>query len=463
MFVNGENDSAINFDSADDEQEKLRNIMGLGDLSARKSYYPELQSKIDELNEEKNKYERIFSEAMSGIFLAEIDGGIMVANPAMIEMCGYSSDEFITISNINSQLFYTTSEAEKFKTKVNEKGSVVGFETRFRKRNDAVIDVSVNASMRNSHSQLVEFFVQDITERKKADEDLHQLTLDLFMANKELTEHKEHLEELVYERTAKLQESLDELKKTQNQLVESEKMASLGALVAGIAHEINTPVGIGVTAASHLEQKTKHFIEIYKSGKLSRNEMESFCNIALNSSQIILSNMTRAAELIKSFKQVAVDRSSQEQRSFNIDQYVKGILSSLHPQLKKTKHKIIVNCDETLQIYSYPGALSQILTNLLMNSLKHGFENIAEGIITIDIVKQNDMIRLTYHDSGKGITEENLSKIFDPFFTTRRGSGGSGLGMHIVYNLVTQTLAGSITCSSEPDKGTTFDLEFPFQ
>lgn len=253
----------------------------------------------------------------------------------------------------------------------------------------------------------------------------------------------------------------DILKKQQKQLVESEKMSSLGGLVAGVAHEINTPVGIGVTTASSMESKAKKFSELYKTGKVSRADFEKFIENMVSSSSLLLSNLHRAAELIQSFKQVAVDQSSEQPRQFSLKEYIDEVLASLAPKIKKTQHQVNVTCQQDFTINSIPGALSQITTNLIMNSLQHGFENIEKGLITIDIKKEKSNAHLIYQDNGCGMSEENLKKIFEPFFTTKRGQGGSGLGMHIVYNLASQTLNGSINCTSTMDKGTTFDLIFP--
>ncbi len=238
-------------------------------------------------------------------------------------------------------------------------------------------------------------------------------------------------------------------------------MAALGGLVAGVAHEINTPVGVGVTAASLLEDKTKSFREIYSSGQMKRSDLEKYLDTAEQSSQMLLRNLQRAAELIQSFKQVAVDQSSEERREFRVKHYLEEILLSLRPQLKKTQHTISINGDETLTLDSYPGVFSQIVTNLVMNSLVHAYEPDEAGQLTFEFEQVKNRLAFEYADDGRGIAKENLSKIFDPFFTTKRGQGGSGLGLHIIYNLVTQKLGGTIRCESEVGKGTRFVIELP--
>jgi signal transduction histidine kinase len=263
------------------------------------------------------------------------------------------------------------------------------------------------------------------------------------------------------ERTGQLSQALDHLQATQSQLVEAEKMAALGQLVAGVAHEINTPVGVGVTAASLLEDKTAAFREIYKSGQMKRTDLEKYLDMAEQSSSMVLRNLQRAAELIQSFKQVAVDQSSEERREFRVKPYLEEILLSLHPQLKKTQLIITINGDEKLTLDSYPGAFAQIVTNLVMNSLIHAYEPQEAGQLTFDFKQNSNHFIFEYNDDGKGIPQENLAKIFDPFFTTKRGQGGSGLGLHIIYNLVTQKLGGTIRCESEVGRGTRFVIETP--
>ncbi|MBE9119610.1 AAA family ATPase [Tychonema sp. LEGE 07199] len=270
-----------------------------------------------------------------------------------------------------------------------------------------------------------------------------------------------NLEKLVQQRTSELSQTLEDLKSAQKKLVESEKMAALGGLVAGVAHEINTPIGIGITAASLLAEKVTKFFELYSKGQIKRSELEKFLDTAMQSSNMILSNLTRAADLIHSFKEVAVDQSSELQRTFNLKNYLEDILTSLTAKLRRTKHKIEIKGDENIVLDSYPGVLCQIVTNLVFNSLVHAYDGEDEGILAFDFKLEGDRLIFEYADNGKGVSPENLSKIFEPFFTTKRGKGGTGLGLHIIYNLVTQKLKGTITCESQLNKGTRFMMEFP--
>lgn len=257
--------------------------------------------------------------------------------------------------------------------------------------------------------------------------------------------------------------SLETLEQARDQLVQSEKMAALGELVAGVAHEINTPVGVGVTAASFLDTKTREFRKLYESGELKRSELENYLKTVEEVSNSILINMERAAELISSFKQVAVDQSSENRRQFNLKEYLSEILLSLRPRYKKTGHTIHVDCQGDIELNSFPGAFSQILNNMIMNSLLHGFSETDSGTIDITITRQDSQVVFVYRDNGAGMDDRQREKVFDPFYTTMRGKGGTGLGMSIVYNLVTQTLGGNITLDTAPGKGVTFTMTFPAQ
>ncbi len=284
---------------------------------------------------------------------------------------------------------------------------------------------------------------------------------DLKKARDEINNNKLQLEEEVKVQTQDLRSALESLEDAQDKMIESEKLASLGGMVAGVAHEINTPIGIIVTAASYLHDRTEEIMKSFKDNTLAQTQFADYCENVIGTTSLILSNSRRSSSLISSFKQVAVDQSSEEIRVFKIKDYVHEILTSLHPNFKKTNYIIDVICEKEINVKSYPGAFAQILTNLLLNSIKHGFENMDEGKITIKIEESNHLAYIVYTDNGHGMSEENVKRIYDPFFTTKRGKGGSGLGMHIVYNLITQKLNGSIHCLSSPEKGTTFELNFP--
>ncbi len=278
---------------------------------------------------------------------------------------------------------------------------------------------------------------------------------------KELEALNNQLESLVEERTKALESSLKTLTDTQNQLVESERLAALGTLVAGITHEVNTPLGIGVTAVSHLNLINDRALDQLNQNEMSVEDLKNYFIKVDENIQILYHNLERASELVNSFKQVAVDQNAVALMTFNINDYIKKILLSLKHEYKRKQHQIDIICNEQLFIHTYPGAISQIITNLIMNSLIHGFEHIERGHIQIQFEELSGYYHLVYKDNGKGITKENLTKIFEPFFTTKRHNGGSGLGLHIIYTIVTQQLNGTITIESNINQGVDILVRFP--
>ena len=258
-----------------------------------------------------------------------------------------------------------------------------------------------------------------------------------------------------------LSQTLEQLKATQAQLVESEKMASLGNLVAGVAHEINTPVGIGITGSSALVERIQEFAEMLRSQTAKRNDLQEFLRQAYQNAKLILSNLQRTAELVRSFKQISVDESTEQMREFELKAYITDVLRSLQPKFKNRSIDIQLHCPHELTLKSYPGALAQIITNLIINSLQHGFSDTDTGSIDIACSVHKNSIRIEYSDTGKGIPAEIRKQIFDPFFTTDMKSG-TGLGMHIVYNLATQKLGGTLRCTcTDTKQGASFLLELP--
>jgi len=285
------------------------------------------------------------------------------------------------------------------------------------------------------------------------------------MSSREINEVASAFNEMAHtqeNRYNELQQAMETIQQTQKQLVEADKMVALGSLVAGVSHEINTPLGIGVTAASFMAEKSKEFAELYRSNAMKRSDLESYLGTVSETTGMIESNLMRASELVRSFKQVAVDRSMDAKRTFRVVPYIREILVSLQPQLKKTKLQVAVSGSDDIAIYSDPGAFSQIITNFIMNSIIHAYEPCAEGKLSIDVgTEGGSRLVLRYSDDGKGMPPDTVEQIFNPFFTTNRSSGGTGLGMHIVYNLATQSLGGTIHCDSRVGSGTVFTIQFP--
>lgn len=276
------------------------------------------------------------------------------------------------------------------------------------------------------------------------------------------------LEALVEARTLELstakeaaEAALTQLRATQRQLVEAEKMASLGQLVAGVAHEINTPIGIAVTAASHLDEVSRSHGARLEAGKLSRQDLGQWQATVTEASRLISGSLERASTLVRSFKQVAVDQSSAQRRRFMLGEFLHEVQIALQPSFQRSTHQLTIECPPQLEMDSYPGALFQILTNLVSNAVLHAFGNRHDGLMQIRVALVAEQVHLHFRDDGAGMEAEVLSRAFDPFFTTRRGSGGSGLGLHLVHNLTTQLLGGRIEVHSTPGSGTEFVLELP--
>ena len=266
---------------------------------------------------------------------------------------------------------------------------------------------------------------------------------------------------LLEQQNNQLTTALKQVKSTQKQLIQKQKMASLGGLVAGIAHEINTPLGICVTGVSHLVEEAKIFRELIESDNLTEEQLFSFLDDIDEISTILVNNTKRAAQLIHSFKQIAVDQSSGEIRQFNVKQYLEEIVLSLKPMLRRTKHIISIKCDDTLTVNTNAGAMSQIMSNMVLNSIKHAFGDVEQGEIEVRVIEKKGIIVFQYKDNGIGLDEKSLAQLFDPFFTTKRGEGGSGLGTHLIFNLVTSSLRGKITARSEVGKGLAYIINFP--
>lgn len=297
----------------------------------------------------------------------------------------------------------------------------------------------------------------DVSEQKKAEQAYREL-------NNSLEQRIEQRTKALSLSNLELNNAMGNLQQAQHGLVQSEKLAALGSLVAGIAHELNTPIGNSVMAASTLQDHTKAMRAAVESGALKRSVLDQFVADSHTACDILNRNLRRASELISSFKQVAVDQTGAQRRGFQLGEVVNEIIITLGPSLKKTPYTLESNIDDSLWLDSYPGALGQILVNLINNAVLHAFDGRNQGLIVLRaFYSQPGWVELTVTDNGNGISEADLPKIFDPFFTTKLGQGGSGLGLNIVHNLATGVLGGKLEVASQVNWGTCFTLSLPIK
>ncbi|MBI4945913.1 MAG: PAS domain-containing sensor histidine kinase [Bacteroidetes bacterium] len=387
-----------------------------------------VKERTAELEAQKSELEKlsiVASETDNAVFICDSKGNLEWVNPAFERIYGITFGEYKTKYGSN---FFETSSSDEIKLLVHqcmETGKSVIYNSSFTRPDEQIIYFQTTLTPVLSANPM--------PDGEKTISILKLIVIDTDITN---------------------------LRKAQKQLLESEKMASLGGLVAGVAHEINTPVGIGITAASTLSDITRQLNVLYKQGKMTQPDFDDYLENAVASSDLILSNLQRTGELIKSFKQVSVDQVTEQQREFNFGGYVQDIVRSLQPKLKHTKLRVEVDCKNDIIMNSYPGPFAQIITNLIINSIIHGFPDNVEGVLRLVATTDNKNLTFIYSDNGKGMTREVFKKVFDPFFTTDK-QRGTGLGMHIVYNLVTHKLKGDIKAWSEPGKGVRFTIVVP--
>ncbi len=409
-----------------------------------------------QLERERDFSATIINSSTTVICCLNEDLSISNINPAGVVLTGYSQEEMTGRNWLN--LFVDEEHKENLLEKLKE--------------NKAVKDLEVSMTDQMSETNILlwsfapfyegdkfKFYIgfgYDVSPLKRVEQEIKQLN--------------DELEEKVQLRTASLKDSnhqlveaFDELKRAQQTLVESEKMASLGSLVAGVAHEINTPIGISVTASSFLQEQTRRLSAKVAEGKLTRSFIEDLIANLDESSELLLGNLKRASDLISSFKQVAVDQSSEACYTFNLADNLNQVVTSLSHKLKKSRCEVVTSCDQKLMINSFPGSFTQIYSNLIINSVTHGFDDWdGERKISINITEAEQRLNIEYKDSGKGIEDYIAKRIFDPFVTSKRGQGGSGLGTHVIYNLVVQLLKGKISFETQKNEGVRFHISIPY-
>ena len=376
-------------------------------------------------------------------------------NLAWFDAFGFDPVEDQGKSGLELQVWVDPEERARLLRMTAEGTAFTDVEVQMRRRTGELRWISLSTRLFDEMRRTMVLFTYfDITDRKRAQEGMLELNAQL--------------EARVARRTAELQgangelsQALSTLQIAQDQLVQSEKLAALGSLVAGVAHELNTPIGNGLTVASTLEHRIESFQALVNQG-LRKSDLQTLLTDMQLASEILVRNLGRAAALVASFKQVAVDQTSSHRRTFDLGAVVAEILVTLNPALRKTACSVHTRIDDGLAMNSYPGPLGQVLTNLINNAVLHGFEPGEEGKIEVQAwSKDANEVVIEVRDSGRGIAPENLHRVFDPFFTTRLGQGGSGLGLHIVHNLVHSVLGGRIAVHSRPGAGATFSITLP--
>jgi two-component system, NtrC family, sensor kinase len=310
--------------------------------------------------------------------------------------------------------------------------------------------------MRDSLKRTFDQLENEISERTRANEEIRSL-------NENLEGRVQNRTLELIEANAALERTLEDLRHAQHTLVQTEKLASLGSLVAGVAHELNTPIGNGLAAASTMEDESILFRERVQQG-IRRSELEHYVEVTAEGSRLVRVSLQRAAELVGSFKQVAVDQIGSQRRHFDLAEVVHETIVTVSPTLRRTRHHLIQDIPEGIRLDSYPGPLGQVILNLFNNALTHAFEGRDDGVIRIRAHEtEAESVRIEFADNGRGIPPAALDHIYDPFFTTKLGQGGSGLGMHIVHTIVTAALGGEIHVVSQEGRGTTFTVIIPLK
>lgn len=271
----------------------------------------------------------------------------------------------------------------------------------------------------------------------------------------------QNLEQLVSQRTKELEKSIDNLTRAQKKLIEQEKLASLGSLVAGVAHEINTPVGVAITGISHISMQLDEIVEATLTGALSKSKLTQFLEDIGTTAKLSLINLERAGGLVADFKLVAANQTSIKAESIDLGAYVEQVANTLKPMTKAAYVSLDMTLERGLIISTAPGLLAQVITNLISNCVTHAFDDTPDPTITLSCRRSENGFEIVCGDNGQGISRDDQQKIFEPFYTTARKKGGTGLGLSIVYNIVTKNLEGEISVKSEPNFGTTFTLLLP--
>lgn len=416
-----------------------------------------LQGTQASLRESEAKFMGLFQQSPTpSLLVRHRDGVFIEVNHAWLEQFGYQRAEVIGRTGPQLQVWVHAEARSELLNELNVTGIADRMEVQQRHRDGHAFTCLVSARTFQSGPEKLQIFTLiDITRQREIEQEVRDI-------NQQLERRVQARTEKLEVANRELNTALASLTAMQSELVRSEKMAALGSLVAGIAHELNTPIGNCVTVGSTLQEQAQELTGHFQRGDLRRSMMQTFIENFLWGTDILMSSLTRASELIGSFKRVAVDQSSDQRREFDLQKTLQEVCLTLEPMFKSSAFELTTDVQAGVAMDSYPGALGQLITNFISNALQHGFEGRQRGHMHLYAAVSNPgQVTLLFTDDGVGMTDDTRKRVFDPFFTTKLGQGGSGLGMNIVYNIVHEVLGGSIDVQSQPGQGTQFTVVLP--
>lgn len=420
-------------------------------------YIRRLERTQDSLRESEAKFIGLFRDSPVPHTLVRYDSGQFVeANNTWLQQFGYRLTDVIGHTALELGIWIDPQERTDMIAVLAAQGSVDSFEVHHRTQAGQLVTALMSGrTFYTGQDKLIHFTLVDITRQRQVEQEIRELNQQL---EARVQARTERLEVANHD----LSVALASVQAMQTELVRSEKLAALGSLVAGVAHELNTPIGNCVTVGSTLQHQVEELAQAYADGELRRSSLQSYIEDARRGTDILMRALRRASELIGSFKRVAVDQSSDQRRSFDLPTTLREVCLTLEPMHKNTSHRLALELPDALPMDSYPGAIGQLVTNFVSNALQHGFDGRANGQMRLQAqALDGQRVRLVFSDDGIGMREEVRRRVFDPFFTTKLGQGGSGLGMNIVYNIVREVLGGSIEIDSQPGAGTRITVELP--
>ena len=401
------------------------------------------------LQESEERFRTLFDMTPLPLAVSDREGYMIGANQALLQTFGLRLEQLIGKRSDEINFWFVPEERERIWNIYRERGTVQGEIATVHMHDGSAGSVAIwSSSLTLDGQRAIIWALLDLTEEMKAKQALKELNVSL--------------ESRVRERSADLSNALDTLKRTQHDLIASEKMASLGSLVAGIAHELNTPIGNSLLASTALSDRVHDFQAVVEQGSLKRSALTHHLEEVDMACGLISNSLQKAADLISSFKQIAVDQTNDQRRRFKLQTVLLDTTATYTPRLRRSNCAASVDVPPELELESYPGSLYQVFNNLINNALVHGFEGRDKGHISITARDAGEQqVEIVFRDDGIGMPEEVQRRVFDPFFTTKMGSGGTGLGMNIVYNIVTGVMGGRIAVESAPGQGTTIRMVVP--